>query len=465
MKTFFGAVLVLLVSGAVQAGHEGEVVAPGPVTALERLKSLRQIPANPELRRKVSIQYWITSKGARVYFVEASELPMVDLRLVFDAGGARDGELGGLAGMVNRMLDEGTTTRDTSAIASSFEMAGASFSASSHRDMAVVELRVLSDAAFREPALEVFADVLAHPQFPAAPFVRIQQGNEIGQQQKEQSPSALAGLSFYKTLYGSHPYAQPPTGTRQTLAKIRREDLQAFHQRYYVSRNLTIAMVGALSRAEAEAVAERVSQDLPTGAPAEALPAVLPLAKARHLHHEFPSQQTHIMLGAAGIRYGDPDTYALAVGNEILGGGGFTSQLMTEIRQKRGLTYGVSSGFAPMRAEGPFIISLSTRSDQTAEALKVTRQVLSDFVRRGPDAAAVRDAKANIVGSFPLSTASNASIVSYLGAIGFYQLPLDYLDQYVARIQAVTADEIRDAMQRHINPDRMLVVTVGKGKP
>lgn len=464
MKVFLGVVLVLGMSGVVQAGHEGAVVAPGPVTSLGRLESLQQIPANPELRRAVPIQHWITKNGARVYFVAARELPMVDLRLVFDAGGARDAALGGLAHTVNRMLDEGTLTRDTSAIARSFEMAGASYSASSHRDMAVVELRVLSDAAFRDQALEVFADVLAHPQFPETAFARIRQDSEIGQQQKEQSPSAIAGLNFYRALYGTHPYAQPPTGTRQTLAKIRREDLQVFHQRYYVARNLTIAMVGDLSREEAEAVAERVSKDLPSGEPAEVLPAVMPLTKARYLHQEFPSQQTHIMLGVPGIRYGDPDNYALTVGNEILGGGAFTSQLMTEIRQKRGLTYGVYSGFSPMRAEGPFTITLSTRSDQTAEALKITRQVLSDFVRRGPDADAVREAKANIVRGFPLSTASNASIVGYLGAIGFYQLPLDYLDQYVTRIQAVTPDEIRAAMRRHINPERMVVVTVGKDK-
>lgn len=463
MKMSF--LLALGFSGVVWAGHEGAAVAPGPVTSLGRLQSLQQIPANPELRRAVPIQNWTTKNGARVYFVPARELPMLDLRLVFDAGGARDGAQAGLANIVNSMLDEGTLTRDTSAIARSFEMAGADFSASSHRDMAVVELRVLSDVAFREPALEVFSDVLAHPQFPEAAFSRILQDREVGLQQKEQSPAAIAGLNFYRALYGAHPYAQPPTGTRQTLAKIRREDLQAFHQRYYVARNLTIAMVGALSREDAETVAERISQGLPAGEPAAALPAVKSLAKAKYLHQEFPSQQTHIMLGVPGIRYGDPDSYALTVGNEILGGGAFTSQLMTEIRQKRGLTYGVYSGFSPMRAEGPFTITLSTRSDQTAEALKITQQVLGDFVRRGPDADAVREAKANIIRGFPLSTASNASIVGYLGVIGFYQLPLDYLDQYVARIQAVTMEEVRVAMQRHINPDRMLVVTVGKDKP
>lgn len=462
LRVFF---LVLAAAGFAQAGHEGAVVARGPVTALATLQSVKQLSSAPELRRAFSIQTWATKNGARVYFVGAQELPMLDVRLVFDAGGARDGVLGGLASTVSRMLDEGTAIRDTSAIARSFEMVGASFNAGSYRDMAVVELRVLSDPAFRDPALEVFADVLAHPQFPEAPFARVMQSSEIGQQQQEQSPSAIAGKLFYKALYGSHPYAQPPAGTRETLAKIRRDDLLAFHQRYYVARNLVIAMVGALSREEAEAVAERVSNSLPAGEPAAAMPAVTPPVKARTLHQEFSATQTHILMGVPGMNYVDPDYYALTVGNDILGGGGFTARLMKEIREKRGLTYGVSSSFSRMRAQGPFVISLSTRTDQTAEALKVTRQVVGDFLRSGPDAEEVREARANIVSGFPLATASNASIVGYLGAIGFYGLPLDYLDQYVARIQAVTAEDIRMAFKRHIDPRRLLVVTVGQGKP
>jgi zinc protease len=229
-----------------------------------------------------------------------------------------------------------------------------------------------------------------------------------------------------------------------------------------VARNLTIAMVGALSRAEAEAVAEKVSSALPSGVPAPALPQVAPLEKAQSLHEEFPSTQTHILMGAPGIAYGDPDYYALEVGNEILGGGGFTARLMKEIRQKRGLTYGVFSAFTQMHVPGPFVISLSTRSDQAAEALQITRQVVSDFVRNGPDAEELDAAKANIIGSFPLGTASNASIVGYLGAIGFYGLPLDYLDQYLPRIQQVTAADIKAAFARHVHPDRLVVVTVGK---
>lgn len=465
MRALFLSALTLLASGSLMAAHEGAAVAPGPVTALQRLDSLKELTAMPQTRRSFAIQHWTTRNGARVYFVEARELPMLDLRLVFDAGGARDGELGGLASLVSRMLNSGTATRDATAIARGFEAVGAEFSAGSYRDMAVAELRVLSDPQFREPAVDVLADIVAHVQFPADAYARMLKSSEIGQQQQEQSPAALGGRFFYQALYGDHPYAQPPSGTRTSLAKTRREDIVAFHGRYYVARNLTLAMVGAVSRAEAEAIAERISADMPAGEPAPPLPVVPPLKKARYLHHEFPSAQTHILVGAPGIRYGDPDYFALMVGNEILGGGGFTSRLMEELRQRRGFTYGVYSSFQQMRAEGPFQISLSTRADQAAEALKIIRRVLGDFIRKGPDEQELRAAKANIVGGFPLSTASNKSIIGYLGAIGFYGLPLDYLDRYLTQVQSVTAADVQAAFARHIDPNRLLVVTVGRSKP
>lgn len=462
---FFRLACGLLWPLNVLAAPHGAVVAPGPVTSLERLESVKALSTAVPARRDFAIQRWMTSNGATVLFVASNELPMLDVRLVFDAGAARDGGKGGLAATVSSMLDEGTSTRDTSAIAAAFEQVGANYAAASHRDMAVVELRVLSDPAFRDPALDVFTDVVASPAFPAEPFSRIQQSGEVGQQQQEQSPSALAGRLYYKELYGQHPYASPPRGTRESLARLKREDLGMFHQRYYVARNLTIALVGNIDRAGAESVAERISLALPAGEPAPALPDAPALKKTRQVHREFASAQTHLLIGTPGIRRGDPDYYALYVGNEILGGGSFTSLLMREVRQKRGLTYGVYSGFTAMRAQGPFTISLSTRSDQSTEALRLTRELVRGFVRQGPDAVAVREAKDAITRSFPLGTASNASIAGYLGAIGFYQLPLDYLDQFVTRIEAVTPDEIRRAFARHLDPDRLLVVSVGQGRP
>lgn len=449
----------------VQAGHEGAAVTAGPVTALDKLESIKNLSGKNVSGRSFAIQHWQTKNGARVYFVEAHELPMIDLRFVFDAGGARDGAKPGLASTVNSMLDEGTATRDTTKIAADLEHVGANLSASSHRDMAVVQLRVLSDTQYRDPALDVFADVVANPQFPVAALNRIMQGSEVGLQQQEQSPATMAKRHFYKLLYGSHPYAEPPTGTKKTLESITQKDLVDFHKRYYVAKNLTVAIVGDLTRGEAELVAEKATQLLVSGEPAAKLPEVASLKKEKHFHQEFPSAQTHVLIGQPGIRYGEKDFYALDIANEILGGGGFTSRLMKALRQERGMTYGAYSGFTLMRERGPFMISFSTRADQMKEALSVTQNILTDFVKSGPTDDELKEAKASIIGSFPLSTASNASISGYLGAIGFYGLPLDYLDQYLVRIQDVSKGDIQHALKHHLHPSRLLTVTVGQENP
>lgn len=466
MRALATLFLGLSLSGLALAEAEGGAVSQGPITALDKLQSIKAFKSTPdEASRHFNIQSWTTSNGAKVMFVRAEELPMLDVHLVFDAGSARDGGTPGLASMASRMMREGTPTRDTTGIAAAFENLGAEFSTSSYRDMALADLRVMTDPQFLKPAVDVFADVIAHAAYPDITFKRVYQSAEVGQQQQFQSPSAQASLLFFKNLYGSHPYATPTTGTPESIAKIKPEDLRAFHSRFYVAKNMVIAMVGDLSEDQARAVSEQISSVLPAGEHAPGLPAVAPLKKARQVHLAFPSQQTHLILGQPGITRDDPDYYPLVVGNEILGGAGFGSLLTQEIREKRGLTYGVSSGFTSMRAEGPFLISLSTRSDQADEALALTREVLKSFLDNGPTDRQVKDTVANLVGSFPLDTASNNNIVANLGMIGFYNLPLDYLDRYVTSVEAVTPEQIRKAFRRHVNPDKLLLITVGQKAP
>lgn len=452
----------LLLAIALPAGAKDVAVSAGPITALDKLESVQQINAQDPARRHVDIQRWETANGARVLFVATSELPMVDVRLVFDAGSARDGDKAGLASTVNSMLDEGTAQYGVDEIAQRFESLGADYGQSSYRDMAIVELRSLADPAYLQPAAELVAELLGQSTFPLDNYQRIRAQQTIGQQQRQQSPGALASMVFWQQLYGSHPYGPPPTGTQETLKRISREDLVAFHQRHYVARNCVIALVGALTPAQAHALAETLSAGMAAGEAAAPLPSVPARQKSERVHREYGSQQTHILLGQPGIRRDDPDYFPLYVGNEILGGSGLTSVLSREIRDQRGLSYSVGSGFTGMRAEGPFLINMQTRNDQVDQALAVTRDVLRDFIRRGPEDAQVQEAINSIVGSFPLGTASNASIVGHLGSIGFYSLPLDYLDTFVAQIRAVTPTQVREAFRRRVDPDKLLVVTVGK---
>lgn len=407
------------------------------------------------------IETWQTSNGAHVYFVAAPELPIVDVQIAFDAGAARDGNKPGLAAFTNGMLEEGAGALDANTIAERFAAVGARYGASSHRDMAVVSLRSLIDPKMLQPAIETLTLLLTQPTFPADVLERERKRALVALQAKKQSPDDLADDAFYQGVYGTHPYASDPLGTEDSVKALTRDDLIAHYQRYYVGNNATIAIVGALDINAAKALAENIVGKLPAGEPAATLPQPEPATESRTVRLNFPSSQTHILIGQTGIRRGDPDFYPLIVGNHILGGSALVSRLGDEVREKRGLSYSVFSMFAPMRVNGPFQIGLETRNDQAEQALDVVRTTLNRFIAEGPTAAELDAAKRNLTGGFPLKLDSNAKIIGQLLGIGFYHLPLDSLDRYVERVNAVTIDQIRDAFKRRLDPATMLTVLVG----
>jgi len=249
------------------------------------------------------------------------------------------------------------------------------------------------------------------------------------------------------------------------LKALTRDDLAAFHARHYVGRNAVLALIGDIKLSEAKAIAKRVLGGLPAGEAAPPLPKVadvVPRERAeRMLVH--PSTQTHILIGEAGMARNDPDYFALYLGNHILGGSGLVSRLSQEVREKRGLSYSVYSYFMPLREPGPFLLGLQTKNNQRAEAIAVVRRVLKEFVEKGPTAEELVAAKKNVTGGFPLRIDSNRKIAEYLTVIGFYNLPLSYIDDFIPRIEAVTAEQIRDAFRRRVHPERMLTVVVGGG--
>lgn len=425
-----------------------------------RLESLAELGDQPLPRRQLDIQSWETTGGAKVLFVEAHELPMFDLRLTFAAGSSQDGDIPGLAMLTNAMLNEGVAGKDVTAIAEGFEGLGADFGNGSYRDMAVASLRSLSAADKREPALELFSQVVGQPTFPEDSLQRIKNQVLTGFEFQKQNPGKLASLELFEQLYREHPYAHPSEGTPETIPGIAVAQLRDFHARAYAAGNVVIALVGDLSREEAEAIAAQVSEALPQGAALPA-PAVPNEPQATRERIDFPSNQTHLMLAQLGIARGHPDYAALYLGNQILGGGGFGTRLMEEVREKRGLTYGVYSGFSPMQTNGPFLINLQTRAELAEGTLQLVQQLVADFLEDGPTPAELERSKRQIAGSFPLSTASNADIVGQLGSIGFYGLPLTYLEDFMQQVQALSVEDVRAAMSEHLTADGFVIVTVG----
>lgn len=407
------------------------------------------------------IQTWQTPAGAKVLFVAAQELPMVDVRVVFDAGSARDGSKSGLASLTSAMLTEGAGGLDADTIAERVEAVGAELGTGTDRDTSYARLRSLTDADTLEVALDTLIKVLSAPSFDAAEFERVQQNRLTGLRLSEQDPGDVGRKALYRAIFRDHPYASDPSGSPETVAALSTDDLRAFHDRFYGAANATIAIVGALDRAQAETLAARLSVGLPSVGPPPPLPPVPSLEQGTVEQIAFPSSQTHLYLGQPGMRRGDPDYFALYLGNHILGGSGLVSLLMEEVREKRGLSYSVYSYFLPLERKGPLVMGLQTQNAQAEAAQDVLLDTLSRFIEEGPTDEELEAAVKNITGGFPLRIAGNSKIVSYLAVIGFYDLPLDYLETFPDRIRALTAEQIRDAFQRRVRPSRLARVAVG----
>ncbi|MNJ24163.1 Peptidase M16 inactive domain protein [compost metagenome] len=457
-------VLAFVLAKPAQSDNTAQPANSTAAKPANTLQTLAELDGKAPSRRQLNIQTWNTAEGAKVLFVEARELPMFDLRLTFAAGSSQDGDAPGLATLTNAMLNEGVAGKDVTAIAEGFEGLGADFGNGAYRDMAVATLRSLSAADKREPALKLFAEVVGKPTFPQDALTRIKNQMQAGFEYQKQNPGKLASIALFEKLYGSHPYAHPSDGDAKSIPPITLEKLRAFHAKAYAAGNTVIALVGDLSRSDAEAIAAQVSAALPKGPALAKLPQPAE-PKPGTTHIDFPSKQTHLMLAQLGIDRNDPDYAALSLGNQILGGGTFGTRLMSEVREKRGLTYGVYSVFSPMQVRGPFMINLQTRAELSEGTLKLVQDILADYLKSGPSQQELDDAKRELAGSFPLSNASNASIVGQLGAIGFYGLPLTWLEDYMQQSQALTTEQVKTALNKHLAADKMVIVTAGPSVP
>lgn len=406
------------------------------------------------------IESWTTTSGTRVLFVRANAIPMLDLQIDFDAGdrlSPRDRQ--GLASMVNALLAKGSAELDEAAIAERFALAGAIRGGGAGDDSASVSLRSLTSEPQLSQSVALLARLLAQPSFPQPVLEREKARVIASLRESAVRPETIVRRNFDSLLYADHPYGRH--ADPDTISAMTRDDLVQFHTDHYAARRAVISMIGAVPRERAAAIAEELTRGLPAGIASPPLAAMgaLPQQLERRLEH--PASQSHILMGLRGIARGDPDFFALTVGNYVLGGGGFVSRLYGEVREKRGLVYSVSSYFSPQVQPGPFTVGLQTRKDQADQAVGVVREVIERFVRDGPSAEELAAAKSNLVGGFALRIDSNAKILAQLSAIGFYGLPLDWLERWTQRVEAVSLEDVRSAFARRIRPEALVTVVVG----
>ena len=417
------------------------------------------------------IQKFQLPNGAIVHLVESPAIAMLDVQIDFDGGSRRDpANKVGLASMTAGQLEKSVAAKngqpalDENALGEAWADLGAQFGASAGSDRFSFSLRSLTEPDLLAKAVALVARQMAEPAFPDDVWQRDKQKTIAGIKESDTRPATLARRAYSQAVYGNHPYGHE--FTEAGVNNISTADMRAFHQAAMVACRARISMVGAVSRAQATQIATALLARLPQTACANlpALPTVgevAPLTQAVQRNIVFDAAQAQVLMGQPGYKRNDPAFFPLMVGNYILGGGGFVSRLMTEVREKRGLTYGVSSNFAPGMHAGAFTVSLQTRPDQAMQALDVARQVVKDFTTNGPTEAEVKAAKDNLVGGFALLIDSNRKLLGNISNIGWYDLPTAYLDTWTQQIEKVTVQDVKTAMAAKLQPEKMVTVVLG----
>lgn len=409
----------------------------------------------------VKIESWYTDNGAKVMYVEANQLPMLDIEMTFDAGAARDGEVWGLASMTSALLGTATSKLNEEQVSETFNAIGAQTGSGVTKDSASLSIRTLTRPEIMNTALTTFETLVSDTQFKQAIFDREMQRLKIGLKQKAFKPQSVSNDILWESLYGDHPYGHPSSGTLESVEKIDLNKIKAFYKQYYVASNAVISIVGNVNKAKAKEIANALTANLPKGNKPPGLVSPKINHQQRVIKTDFDSTQTYYSLAQLGIERGNPDYVPLFVGNHLFGGSGFGSFLMEEVREKRGLVYSVYSYFAPQKVTGPFIIGLSTKNASALEADKVVRETLNRFMQDFPEEK-LQAIKDNLTGGWPLRMDSNGKILGYISMIGFYGLPLDYLDTFPQKIEKVTKQDVLKAWNKHIKPNEMLNIMVGK---
>ena len=411
-------------------------------------------------------------KGAKAYLVQTKALPMVDIEISIDAGDRFDPTgKSGLASMTAELMNYGARSSkgalSEAQIADEIADLGANFGISVGGERAVIRIRSLSRKDLRDRAVQLASAMLSAPTYDAKILEREKQRAITGLLEAETKPESVLERRFRKSVYGNYPLSESPSV--KSVGSVSISDLARFHQQFYRGDRIIVSIVGDVSPAEANEIVEVLLKNVPqSGAAIPALPQferspIEPLA-SRQIYIPFDSQQAHIAMGMTAITRSNPDYFPLIVGNYILGGGGFVSRLMSEVREKRGLAYSVFSYFAPGKDTGIFQAGLQTKGDQATLALEVMNSTIANFIANGATPSELQAAKANLVNGFPLRIDNNRKLLDNVSSIAWNDLPLDTLETWTTKVDAVTLEQVSAAFQKYLAMDRMKIVVLGASK-
>lgn len=404
----------------------------------------------------------VTSPGGiEAWLVRDAMLPVVAIEFSFRGGAALDppGQEG-RARMTMSLLTEGAGDLDSQAFAGQLEDRAIAMDFEAGADSLQGSLKTLNE--HRDAAIDLLRLAMVKPRFDAADVERVRAGTLATIAREAENPDAIARRTWMSTAFPDHPYGRPSRGTKESVSGLAVSDMQAFLAGRLARDNLVIGVVGDIAPEELGRVLDRAFGDLPAKSAPNDVPEVQPAGAGRTLIVRRPVPQSVIMLGQQGIQRDDPDWFAASIVNYVLGGGGFNSRLMEEVREKRGLTYGIYTSLATFDRAGLVVASNSTENARAGQALDVTREVWRGMHEQGPTEQEVANAKRYLTGSFALRLDSTSRIARTLVSVQYDRLGIDYLNQRDALINGVSLEDTRRVAKRLLDPAALLTVVVGQ---
>ncbi|MBI1330409.1 MAG: insulinase family protein [Alphaproteobacteria bacterium] len=397
--------------------------------------------------------------GTDVWFSEDHTLPMIALTAAFPAGSAYDpAGKEGLATLAASLLDEGAGKYNSNAFHVALSDRAIQLSSSAERDWMIVTLVTLKQNA--KDAFALLGTALAHPRFELGTVSRVRGQIVAGLAQDEEDPGSVAAKGFFKMFFRGHPYAHPANGTPEGLGAVAPQDLQQFARTHWVRAGAKIAVSGDVDEATLQALLKSAFGGLPGVAPKPFPPVGGVGAPGVHvLPMNVP--QSSIVFGVTGMLRNDRDFIPAYVANHILGGGGFSSRLMIEVREKRGLTYGIGTSLVPYRRAGVLVGQVATKRESVRQTIDVIKDTMNRLQAEGPTQKELDDAKTYLTGSFPLAFDSNAGIAAQLSAFQRAGLSADYVNRRNDLISAVTVEDIQRVSKRLFHAGKLTIVVAG----
>jgi len=423
-------------------------------------------PPRPLPAREVKFppfQVRTLANGLQVVTVAHHEQPAVTMRMLVRAGAAQDPDgKGGLAELAAKLLDQGTTSRGAEQIADQIDSIGGAMGTGSGTDLTFINAMVMKDSFAL--AMDLLSDVVRNPAFAPEEIERQREQAISSLRVSVEDPGYVASTVFDRLVYGFHPYGRPGSGTPVSLQRVTQNDLRAFHRQYFVPNNTILAIVGDIAADEAFSAVERVFGAWPRGDVPASKPTDPPPPTRRLIVVDKPDAvQTEIRVGQLAIPRKHPDYLAFDIAVKILGGEG-ANRLHRVLRSERGLTYGAEADAQSFKQAGDFVAETSTRTETTAETLKLTVAEVARLQAQRVFERELADAQAFLTGSFPLTIETPNDIATSVINAVFYELPLDEVSTYRERVQAITPDDIQRVARDYVRPDRLSIVLVGNAR-